>query len=133
MKKVILSALAVVFAFNIASAQEEVVRVTTVTTTNYFKPNQGDVTADLGLFGKGIFSNQSPVNTFNGMLKGRLFLMDDLALRASLSAVKKAKQIHLILLLLQKPAEVVSVYLPVSKNTSTVQPDFRHTLVQTSV
>ena len=47
MKKVILSALAVVFAFNIASAQEEVVRVTTVTTTNYFKPNQGDVTADL--------------------------------------------------------------------------------------
>lgn len=86
MKKVILSALAVVFAFNIASAQEEVVRVTTVTTTNYFKPNQGDVTADLGLFGKGIFSNQSPVNTFDGMLKGRLFLMDDLALRASLSA-----------------------------------------------
>ncbi len=49
MKKVILSALAVVFAFNIASAQEEVVRVTTVTTTNYFKPNQGDVTADLGI------------------------------------------------------------------------------------
>lgn len=86
MKKVILSALAVVFAFNIASAQEEVVRVTTVTTTNYFKPNQGDVTADLGLFGNGIFTGQSPVNTFNGMLKGRLFLMDDLALRASLSA-----------------------------------------------
>ena len=55
MKKVILSALAVVFAFNIASAQEEVVRITTVTTTNYFKPNQGDVTADLGLFGKGVY------------------------------------------------------------------------------
>ena len=71
MKKVILSALAVVFAFNIASAQEEVVRVTTVTTTNYFKPNQGDVTADLGLFGHGIFGTDSPVNSFNGMLKGR--------------------------------------------------------------
>ena len=91
MKKVILSALVVVFAFNIASAQEEVVRVTTVTTTNYFKPNQGDVTADLGLFGNGIFSNQSPVNTFDGMLKGRLFLMDDLALRASLSASQSSK------------------------------------------
>ena len=91
MKKVILSALAVVFAFNIASAQEEVVRVTTVTTTNYFKPNQGDVTADLGLFGKGIFSGQSPVNTFDGMLKGRLFLMDDLALRVSLSASQSSK------------------------------------------
>lgn len=91
MKKVILSALAVVFAFNIASAQEEVVRVTTVTTTNYFKPNQGDVTADLGLFGKGIFTGQSPINTFDGMLKGRLFLMDDLALRASLSASQESK------------------------------------------
>lgn len=91
MKKVILSALAVVFAFNIASAQEEVVRVTTVTTTNYFKPNQGDVTADLGLFGKGIFTGQSPVNTFDGMLKGRLFLMDDLALRVSLSASQESK------------------------------------------
>lgn len=91
MKKVILSALAVVFAFNIASAQEEVVRVTTVTTTNYFKPNQGDVTADLGLFGNGIFTGQSPVNTFNGMLKGRLFLMDDLALRVSLSASQESK------------------------------------------
>lgn len=77
MKKIILSALAIVFALNVANAQE----VITVTSTNYFKPEQGNVTADLGLFSNGITS--APISKLSGMLQGRYFLADDMALRAS--------------------------------------------------
>lgn len=71
MKKIILSALAVIFAINVANAQEN-------------KPLQGNVTADLGIFTSGIFnSSKSPVSTLDGVLKGRYFIMDDMAIRAS--------------------------------------------------
>lgn len=68
MKKLILSAFAVLFTLSIANAQA-------------LKPQQGSVTADFGLFQKGILNSSVELN--NGFLKGRYFLKDDLALRGA--------------------------------------------------
>lgn len=66
---------------------------------NEFKPKAGDVTTDVSLFGKGLFNNPTALyqrdvasgvsgNKFDlstvGVLKGRYFFQDDLALRLSL-------------------------------------------------
>ncbi len=71
MKKFILSVFAVLFALSVVNAQD-------------FKAQKGNVTADLGLFEGGILSNNSPVSLNNGMLKGRYFLSNELALRGAL-------------------------------------------------
>lgn len=68
MKKLILSAFAVLFTLSIANAQE-------------LKAQRGSVTADFGLFQKGILDSSVELN--NGFLKGRYFLKDDLALRGA--------------------------------------------------
>ncbi|MDO4726779.1 MAG: BT1926 family outer membrane beta-barrel protein [Porphyromonadaceae bacterium] len=71
MKKIVVSALAVLFVLNVANAQEN-------------KPLQGNVTADLGIFTEGIFNaTKSPVSALDGVLKGRYFIMDAMAIRAS--------------------------------------------------
>ncbi len=71
MKKVILSAFAVLFAFSVANAQD-------------FKPQKGKVTADFGLFENGIFNDsKSPLSLNGGVLKGRYFFKDDMAIRAA--------------------------------------------------
>lgn len=72
MKKLALSVLAVAFAaVSAANAQD-------------FKPTEGNVTADLGVFSNGIFAaGISPVNLLDGMLKGRYFLADDMAIRGA--------------------------------------------------
>lgn len=71
MKKLLLIAL-LVCAFGVMNAQD-------------FKALKGDVTTDFSLFNRGILSENAPVELNNGMLKGRYFLMDDLALRGSFS------------------------------------------------
>lgn len=72
MKKFVLSILVASFAIVVANAQD-------------YKPAAGNVTADFGLFNTGIFTpNEVPVNLLDGMLKGRYFLDDYLAVRGAL-------------------------------------------------
>lgn len=78
MRKLLLTALAIC-AFGVMNAQD-------------FKALKGDVTTDFGLFNHGILSENAPVGLNNGMLKGRYFLMDDLALRGSFSLYNHSKK-----------------------------------------
>lgn len=79
MKKLLIAAVALVSAWGAANAQE-------------FKPGKGSVTADLSLFSKGIFATESPVMLNSGMLKGRYFISDGMALRGAFSLMTDSQK-----------------------------------------
>lgn len=77
MKKLFIAVAALVSVSSAANAQT-------------FKAEKGNVTADLSLFSKGIFATESPVMLNGGMLKGRYFLSDGLALRGAFNLTSKS-------------------------------------------
>jgi len=79
MKKLLIAAVALVSAWGAVNAQD-------------FKPGKGNVTADLSLFSKGIFATESPVMLNSGMLKGRYFISDGMALRGALSLMNDSQK-----------------------------------------
>lgn len=78
MKKLLI-AVALISACGAVNAQE-------------FNARKGNVTADLSLFSKGIFATESPVLLNSGMLKGRYFLSDGMALRGAFSLMNDSQK-----------------------------------------
>ena len=79
MKKLLIAGVTLISVWGAVNAQE-------------FKAGKGNVTADLSLFSKGIFATESPVMLNSGMLKGRYFISDGIALRGALSLMTDSQK-----------------------------------------
>lgn len=79
MKKLLIAGVTLISVWGAVNAQE-------------FKAGKGNVTADLSLFSKGIFATESPVMLNSGMLKGRYFISDGIALRGALSLITDSQK-----------------------------------------